>query len=355
MNQDKLNQDIPEPAPLVEVTRGAITESRHRGHVVAVDGDGQMIAHLGAPETVSFLRSSSKPQQAIPLVASGAAARFSLDDAEVAIACGSHNGEPVHTETVRSMLRKIKLDESALRCGPHEPYSTKAADELRAQNSEPTALHNNCSGKHAGMLALALHLGAPVETYFEAASPVQIQIAHTVSLLSGVPVEDIAVGIDGCGVPTFGMTVRAMASMFVRLAAPLADWETETRDACRRIIAAMTEHPEMIEGEGELDTELMRRLKGRIVSKVGAEGVYAAAVLPSAEWPRGLGLAFKIEDGDKGSRARSPVVVETLRQLGVLSAADADALAQFSGATLRNRRGERVGEVRTSFELRHSS
>src|SRR5215212_306897 len=205
------------PAVLVEVTRGAIAESSHRGHIVAVEPDGSVVAHLGAPETVTYLRSASKPQQAIPLVASGAADRFGFDERELAIACGSHSGEPMHTETVGRMLRKIGLDESALKCGAHEPYSKRTAEELRARGEKPGPLHNNCSGKHAGMLALALHLGAPVEKYDQPSSPVQQAVARVVEQFSGVPLEEVAVGIDGCGVPTFGVSLRAMALMAVRL------------------------------------------------------------------------------------------------------------------------------------------
>ncbi|MDQ3473307.1 MAG: asparaginase, partial [Acidobacteriota bacterium] len=150
MNQDKSNADVPIAEPLVEVRRGSITESRHRGHIVAVDGDGQIVAQLGAPQLVTFLRSSSKPHQAIPLVASGAADRFGFTEKEIAICCGSHNGETIHTETVAQMLGKIGLDASALKCGVHEPFSADAARELRERDEQPTVLHNNCSGKHTG-------------------------------------------------------------------------------------------------------------------------------------------------------------------------------------------------------------
>src|SRR5215210_1680383 len=146
------------PEVLVEVTRGATAESSHRGHVVAVEPGGRVVAYLGAPETVTYLRSASKPHQAIPLVASGAAERFGLDGRELAIACGSHSGEPMHTETVARMLGKLGLDERALKCGAHEPYSKEAARELRERGEQPSQLHNNCSGKHAGMLAVALQL-----------------------------------------------------------------------------------------------------------------------------------------------------------------------------------------------------
>ncbi|HEV2762550.1 MAG TPA: asparaginase [Pyrinomonadaceae bacterium] len=349
-----MNDDIPYPEPLVKVTRGSLTESRHRGHVVAVEGDGRVVASLGAPETVSFLRSACKAQQAVPVVASGAAERFGFTDAELALACASHNGEPAHVEAALSMLRKAGLGESDLRCGTQEPYSKEAAESLRARGEKPSQLHNNCSGKHAAMLALALHLGAPVENYESPEHPAQLEIARTIALFAGIPLEDIAVGVDGCAAPNFGVTVRAMALMTVRLVAPPTDWPEATKRACRRLVAAMTAHPEMVEGDGELDTELMRRARGRLVSKVGAEGVYTAAVLPCERWPRGLGLAFKLEDGDRKDRARPPVAVEALRQLGVLDASDVRALAKFAGETICNHRGEKVGEVRADFQLERS-
>ncbi|HEX8143414.1 MAG TPA: asparaginase [Pyrinomonadaceae bacterium] len=350
MIENKANE-IPEPEPLVEVRRGSITESRHRGHVVALDADGQILARLGAPETLTYLRSSAKPFQSLPLVASGAADRFGFTEQEIAIACASHNGEQMHTETVARMLRKIGMDESALKCGVHEPFSAEAAAVLRERGERPNVLHNNCSGKHAGMLALALHLGAPTENYDEASNPVQLMIGRTIEQFSGVPLEDIAVGVDGCGAPVFGVTVRAMALMYARLVVPPEGWPADVRQAAPRIVSAMISNPEMIGGRAErLDTVLMRAAHGGLVSKVGAEGVYTAGVLPSERWPRGLGLALKIEDGED-RRARPTVVIEALRQLGVLEGAALDALAPYASFAIRNHRGETVGEVRANFKL----
>lgn len=347
----KEQEEIPQPAPLVEVRRGALTESRHRGHVVAVDPEGNLMARLGEPEMVTFLRSSAKPHQAIPLIASGAADRFGFTAAEIAIACGSHSGEPLHTATVAAMLAKIGLDESALRCGAHEPFNAKAAQALRASGTQPTALHNNCSGKHAGMLALALHLRAPTETYDHPDNPVQLTILRAVAQFSGAPIEEIALGTDGCGAPVFGVSVRAMAFMYARLVNPPAGFDAATRAACRRLVAAMLAHPELVGGTTErFDTELMRAARGRVISKVGAEGVYTAGILPCARWPHGLGLAFKIEDGEN-MRARPTVVIESLRQLGALDATALAALAPYASFPIRNHRGDTVGEVRASFRL----
>ncbi len=344
-------QQIPIPEPLVQVTRGSITESRHRGHIMAVEPDGRIAAYLGAPETVTFLRSSAKPHQAIHLIESGAADRFGFTEEEIALACASHSGEPVHTEIAASMLRKIGLEPKHLKCGTHEPFSPQVARELREKGEQPNVLQNNCSGKHAGILALAVHLGAPIENYDRPDNPVQLAIGHTISQFSGIAIEDIAVATDGCGVPVFGITVKAMALMYARLVAPPEDFDDRTRAACRRIVSAMTNHPELIGGTSDrLDTEMMRATKGTLISKVGAEGVYTAGILPCKRWPRGLGLALKIEDGDD-HRARPTVVIESLDQLGVLDDEALEAVSHYAFFPIRNRRGEVVGEVRASFKL----
>ena len=351
MTEDKSNNDIPVAAPLVEVKRGSITESRHRGHVIAVDADGRVVARLGAPEMVTYLRSSAKPFQSLPLVASGAADGFGFSEREIAIACGSHSGEPLHEATVAGMLRKIGLDESALKCGVHEPFNREVALAMRERGEPFRVLQNNCSGKHAGLLALALHLGAPIETYDQLDNPVQQAIAETVAQFAGVPRAELAIGVDGCGVPVFGVPVQAMALMYARLVAPPTEFEEMTRAACQRIVQALTTYPELVGGAGErLDTEVMRATRGAVVSKIGAEGVYTAGVRPSAQWPRGLGLALKIEDGEN-LRARPTVVIESLRQLGVLDEAAHAALAPYARFDVRNHRGDSVGEVRAAFEL----
>jgi L-asparaginase II len=351
MSSHASNAKIPRPAPLVEVRRGGVVESRHRGHVAAVDGDGRIVARLGEPETVTYLRSSAKPHQAIPLVATGAADRFQLTPPEIAVACGSHSGEAVHEETVAAMLRKIGLDESALKCGAHEPFDRATALEMRRRNEPPRVLQNNCSGKHTGMLAVAVHLGALTATYDHPDHPVQQLILKTVAQFSGLRAGEIARGTDGCGVPVFGMPVRAMALMYARLVTPGGELDERTRAACGSILAAMTSVPEMVGGTSErLDTEMMRATAGRVISKVGAEGVYTVGVLPSARWPRGLGLALKIEDGED-RRARPTVVIESLRQLGALDPAALEALRPYSSFPVQNHRGDRVGEVRANFEL----
>jgi L-asparaginase II len=301
---------------------------------------------------VTYLRSSAKPFQAIPLVSTGAAARFGFTEREIAIACASHNGEAIHTETVSLMLGKIGLDPSALKCGVHEPFSAEVAEELRRNGRRPTVLHNNCSGKHAGMLALALHLGAAIETYDRMDNPVQQWILRSVSEFSGVAPDKIALGVDGCGAPVFGVPVSSMALMYARLVAqPEGFCDHSAREAARIISRAMMAHPEIVGGRAErLDTKVMLAGRGAIVSKVGAEGVYTAGVLPCDRWPRGLGIAIKIEDGED-RRSRPTVVIETLRQLGVLDEEAVEELAPYSRFSVRNHRGDEVGEVCARFEL----
>jgi len=346
--------EAPTAALLVEVTRDPIVESRHRGHIAAVHNRGRLLASLGSPEEITYLRSSAKPLQALPLVASGAADRFGFTEEEVALACASHNGEPIHTRLAQSMLNKIGLPPSALKCGVHEPYSEGETLKLRARGEAPNVLHNNCSGKHAGMLALALHLGAPTETYDQPDHPVQREIIKAVSRFSETPVEKMALGIDGCGIPCFGLSLRAMALMYARLVAPPASFDDATRTTCRRIVSAMVNHPELIGGSvNRLDTELLRTGSGRLISKVGAEGVYTAGILPCPDWPNGLGLAVKIEDGEN-HRARPAVVIEALRQLGILDDQATKRLDAYAHIVIRNRNGDAVGDVRPVFQLKQS-
>jgi L-asparaginase II len=352
---DQENREVPIAEPLVEVKRGSITESRHRGHIVVVDPDGNIIASIGAPQNVTYLRSSAKPLQALPLLVSGAADRFRFTDREVALVCGSHNGESIHTELAASMLKKIGLGPEALKCGVHEPYGAEAALELRTRGEQPNALHNNCSGKHAGMLAVAVHLGASINDYDLPENEVQKLIAETVSAFSGVPVTDMAVGVDGCAAPIFGITIKAMALSYARLVSPPASFDQSTRAACERIVRVMGAYPELIGGTSErLDTEIMRAAPHRMISKVGAEGVYTAGVRPCVEWPSGFGLAIKIEDGDD-KRARPTVVVESLRQLKVLRDESLEAVAKYAFFPVKNRRGALVGEIAASFGLKRPS
>ncbi len=344
--------------PLVEAWRGDMVESVHFGAIAVVDPEGGLRHHAGDPETPIYLRSIAKPAQALPLLMSGAAGRFGLTAAELAVIIGSHNGETVHLEAVRSILGKIGLGEDALLCGAHAPYHKPTANDLRRRGIAPSVLHNNCSGKHAGMLALAIHLGAPTGTYLEPDHPVQVRIRAAIEMLAGLPPGGARLATDGCSAPTFGMPLRAAALLYARLVAAAggalldpgargAAATAELASAARRAIEAMRRHPEMIAGDDRLCTALIRLGRHGLVAKIGAEGVYG---LGFASDGKPLGLALKIADGE-GHRSRTTAVVEALRQLGVLEEDEARRIAgQFVG-DLRNRRGLVVGRVQPVFVL----
>ena len=333
---------------IAEVWRGEVVESRHYGIVAVVDGSGKLVASAGDVETVTFLRSSAKPFQALPLLLTGAADRFSFTEAELAIACASHNGEPVHTATVEGILAKIKLPATALLCGIHEPFSKDIADQQKRAHQEPTALHNNCSGKHAGMLAVARHLGEPIENYISVDHPLQKLIRTTVAEFSNLPEHTVQQALDGCGVPTFALPIRRMASMFARFSfpEPLAG---NTRDACKRITHAMTTHAHLVAGENEFDTELMRAARGHIISKGGAEGLWCAGVQPSSTWPTGLGIALKILDGSP--RSRACVALGILQQLRVVDDELTTRISPVTHSEITNRRGIVVGRIQSTLHL----
>ena len=325
---------------LAKVFRGDTVESVHRGHLVALDGKGNTILSIGDPKTVTFYRSAAKPFQALPLITSGAADAFGFSDEEIALACASHSGEARHIRIAQLMLERIGLTESHLRCGAHLPFNEKEAERMLRAGEHATQLHNNCSGKHAAMLALAMHLDADLTTYDAFDHPVQQAILQTVAEFSDVPERKIKLAVDGCAAPIFAVSLSAMARSFVDIVAP-ARLEGTTRSACERIVGAMTKFPELIGGIERLDTMLMQAAEGKILSKVGADGVWLCGVLPSEKYPSGLGIALKIEDGDD-RRGRPVVAIDLLRRLGVLSPGD---LSDISPMVIRNRRSDIVGHI----------
>ena len=324
----------------IEVLRGGLIESRHRVSVAIVNAGGELRAHAGDAQAVVFARSAVKPVQAIPLVADGAADRFGWRTAELALACASHSGEPRHVDVVARMLASLGLNEDALACGPHAPFRRAAARALRDRGEQPTRLHNNCSGKHAAMLAFAAAHGWPLDGYHEAEHPVQLRMLQEVARWSSVGTDRIAVAVDGCGVATFALPLDALALTFARLA---VSCRSKAAPAAR-VIRAMTSHPELVGGSDRLCTELMRTTRGRIFAKVGAEGVYCAGV-PGAE----LGVALKVEDGAK--RAAEPALIEVLRLLGLLTDEDMGHLDRYARPDVMNTRAEVVGSLRARIEL----
>lgn len=327
-------------AVTVEVWRGSLVESRHDVSVAVADGTGELRAWAGDPALVVFARSSIKPLQALPLVEDGIADRYGLTEEELALVCASHDGEPMHVALARSILRRIGMSEDALGCGPDRPMGVAAARALAESGEKPLRVHNNCSGKHAGMLALALGHGWPVAGYLRHDHPVQERMLDVVAHWSGLEAEDIGTAVDGCGVVTFALPLSGLARAFGRFAGSAR----RGGGAEARIVRAMTGHPAVVAGEGRLDTDIVRVTGGRVLAKVGAEGVFAA-MIPGAE----LGVVLKVEDGAK--RAAAPALIGVLRALGVLSGEEVGALAAHAEPDVVNTRGERVGALRAVVAL----
>jgi L-asparaginase II len=324
----------------VEAWRGALVESRHRVSLAVSDGSGRLRCWSGDAALPVYARSAIKPLQALPLVEDEVVNRLGVTAGELALACGSHGGEPRHVEAARSLLRKAGAGEDALACGPHAPMNEAAARELRLRGGIPGRIHNNCSGKHAGMLALARVSGWNPAGYHESDHPVQQRMQHELTRWSGVAAEDLTQGVDGCGVVTFGLELERLAVAFARFAA--ASRRGDAGPAA--IVAAMTGNPEMVAGTGRLCTALMRATGGRIFAKVGAEGVYCAGV-PGAE----LGIALKVEDGSR--RAAEPALIAILQHLGLLTDEESAELDDHAAPAILNTRGERVGMLRSVIRL----
>lgn len=313
----------------VEVVRGGRVESRHRVDACVVDAAGRVRLARGGIEEPIYPRSAIKPFQALALVETGAADACSVSEAELALACASHGGEPMHVQSVASWLARLGLEERHLACGPHPPMHTASAAALIARGERPTRLHNNCSGKHTGLLAACLHRGWPVEGYARPDHPVQRCIAAALARAAGLPAVE-APGIDGCSLPAFVMPLRSLAVAGARLAAD--------GGALGRIGRAMRARPELVAGTGRLCTALMSAVP-QVIAKTGAEGVFLAAV-PE----QGLGIALKARDG--ATRAAEVALLALLGHLGLIPESAAGALAPFAQPVLRDWNGVIAGEVR---------
>ena len=327
----------------VEVVRGGVVESVHSVSIAVSDAHGHSVVALGDVDAVTYYRSAAKPFQALPLVEEGVVERFGISEPELALCCASHEGEAPHVAGARSILARARADESLLRCGAQAPYSAGAAAELAASGEKPGRIHNNCSGKHAGMVALAMAQGWPPEDYHLAGHPVQDRMAVEVARWSGLGVDEIPTGVDGCGVVCFAVPLHAMATSFARFAAA-----AEAGESAQQIVQAMTRHPFMVGGTGRTCTDVMEVAGDRVFVKLGAEGVYGGGV-PS----RGLGFAIKVADG--GRRAVEVALIHLLAALEVLDAGEVSALAKHGRPQLRNTRNEVVGEVRPAFDVPTSS
>lgn len=326
--------------------RNGQTEDWHHGAAAVVTPAGELKGRIGDPQLPVFLRSAAKPFQAVELVLAGGCERYSLEPADLALICASHVGTPAHEERAASILARAELTEDDLRCGIHPPFDAEVRRAMRARGEEPRVLQNNCSGKHAGMLCACRLLGLPLESYLEPEHPLQLRIRDQIARFSAVDAEQIGVGIDGCSLPTFSLPLAAAARAYAALADPeAADLPGDVAAAVRRIVDAMTSVPEMVAGPGHFSTRLMEVTGGRILGKEGAQGYYAVAV----RGPVALGITVKVAGGDQA--CRPGVVLDLLRQAGVLSAAELAELESFWKIEIRNYRGLEVGELKPDLEL----
>jgi len=309
----------------VESYRGAVLESRHRVHVAVVDASGKLVAQAGNPDLVTFWRSAAKPFQALPLVQDGVVERFGLTRQDLALACASHSSERGQVALVREFLQRVGCAERDLMCGPHRPLADAVARDYETRGVHLTAVYSNCSGKHTGMLALAKHHGWPTEFYARVEHPVQQRCLKAVAEYTDVSAKEIGVAVDGCGVACFALPLRNMALAYTRIPSP--------------ILESMVVHPELIAGEGRPCTEMMRAHPGRVVAKVGAEGVYSASLIREE-----LGVTLKVEDGH--SLASALAIAAVLAELG-LQPQPASLLTK----SITNSRGETVGEMRVNGGL----
>lgn len=360
-------REVPEPEathapqtlyrPLLELTRGDCVESVHFGAVAVVDAQGNLLAWAGDPYAVTYLRSTAKPFQALPFLERGGHKVFHLTGEEIALICASHSGTDAHLAVLRQIQEKVGVSQDDLQCGVHPPIYPPAAQALRDQGLEPTPNHHNCSGKHTGMLAHACLRDLPLENYLDPQHPVQQAILETFVQMANLKLEQVSVARDGCSAPIFAVPLYHSALAYARLCDP-GEISAERAAACREIVSAMTAHPFMVGGPERFDTLLMQATQGRILAKGGAEGFQGIGVLPGVlgSGSPGLGIAVKIADGDRRGRAKPAVVLEVLRQIGAISAAELEELSSFGPVyPVRNWRDFVVGEARPCFTLHRAA
>jgi L-asparaginase II len=327
---------------LVEITRGSLVESVHRGSVAIADADGAIVFSLGDIETPVYPRSSLKPIQALPLLESGAPDAYGLSSEHIALACASHSGEPMHTARVAAWLERIGLGEPDLACGAHPVRYEPVWRDMVLRGEVPTRIHNNCSGKHTGFLTVAKHWGVATAGYERHDHPVQQAVAKALGELSGVSGE-LPWGVDGCAAPNFALPLAGFARSLAKLADPRGLGETRDK-AAKRIVESMIAHPELVAGTGRACTILMRSAAGHAAVKTGAEGVFAG-IIPE----RGWGIALKIDDGaGRAAETAMAAVLDALKLLG-----RDEAAREILHAPILNTRNAVVGERRVAEALRN--
>ena len=327
---------------LVHALRNNFVENIYRGDVVVVNQNGNILFELGNGKNATYWRSSAKPFQILPFVEAGGMEAYGISGEELALMCASHGGEPEHVDAVDKLLQKINFSEDDLRCGAAAPMYQPAANEILKQQKQWTQLHNCCSGKHSGMLAIASMKGYSIDEYENIEHPVQQEALKAASEFTEVPTDQIGIGVDGCGAPIFYLPLNKMAKAYAILSRPEELPDQKRADALKTIGKAMTEHAWFVAGTGRLDTILMEVSQGRLLAKLGADGVYCVSVMGE-----GIGIALKIECGVV--RAIEPVIVELLRRMEYISDAEAQEMCRQLDFSIYNHRKEVIGILKTVF------
>ncbi|MFZ5986955.1 MAG: asparaginase [Bacillota bacterium] len=324
--------------PLAVVTRNDYIESIHYGFVCIVDSLGKILYSLGDFNSKVFFRSSAKPIQVLPLIQSGAADSFGFSLKDIAIACASHSGQDIHQQTVDEILERLNLAETNLHCGIMQPYNEEERKKLLSLGKSPSVFHCSCSGKHSAMLALAKFRGYSIDDYEKLTNPLQQEILKTVAEFTDEDISFIPIGTDGCGVPIYLLPIYKIALSYARLVKYSQDTESPYHQACKTVFDAMNEFPQMVAGDYEFCTELMQATKGKLIGKVGCEAVYCLGIKEG-----NLGVLIKIIDGNE--RAVYPVVIQLLRELGILEENEFSKLKHWYNPILKNNLGEQIGEI----------
>ena len=327
---------------LVEVTRGALVESRHRGAIAVCDAAGKLVATWGDVEAAVYPRSAFKSLQALPLIETGAADALRVTDEELALACASHSSEPMHVERVSAWLERIDCADGDLACGPHLPIAELAAHAMLRAGERACRVHNNCSGKHTGFLTVARHMHIAVEGYERPDHPVQVLVRDAIASLCDLKADSLPIGIDGCAAPNYALPLSRLARAMARLG-DTASLAQPRAKAAQRLVDAWKAHPLLISGTGRACADMIAASRGRTVVKTGAEGVFVA-VLPE----QGLGVALKIDDG--ATRAAETAMAKILTLFDVADE-DTPSIARHVRPTVKNWRGDIVGERRTTAIL----
>jgi L-asparaginase II len=339
--------------PVYEFSRGGHAESLHHGAIAVVSASGELIAAYGDEQLSTFLRSSGKPFQALPFVLAGGMEHYGLSGEELAVITASHSGTDEHTAVVASLQKKAGIGEELLQCGVHPPFHKPSALKLEQSGKNASANHNNCSGKHSGMLAYAKMRGWSLDDYLDPAHPMQQEIFELFAEMASMSKDKLAIGVDGCSAPNWAAPLYNTALAYARLLDP-SGLPAGQAKACQQVTEAMIAHPNLVGGPDRFDTALMETCGGRVLSKGGAEGFEGIALRPGALNPGSpaIGIAIKIADGDARTIVCQSAAMEVLRQLGALNESELAALADFGpGRVVKNWRGLEVGEAKPIFDL----